>query len=115
LCFGNHLYHLSLPLFDERGIKICDVFGRQADLFDDKNLKISNIMIQFFSKNKAHLSESICVTSDQANFNFVENIASGSSSIAISSDRFSVTGSDWQLLGNSKIFTLNKDVRVSFI
>ncbi|MDR1367062.1 MAG: hypothetical protein LBJ13_04145 [Puniceicoccales bacterium] len=115
LCLGSHLYHFSLPLFDEHGTKICDIFGRQADLFDDKNLKISNITIRFFLKNKASSSKSICITSDQANFNFVENIATGSGSIAISSDEFSVTGSEWQLSGNSKIFTLNKDVHVSFI
>ncbi|MDR1907212.1 MAG: LPS export ABC transporter periplasmic protein LptC [Puniceicoccales bacterium] len=118
LCFSNSLYHFSLPFFNEHGIKICDIFGRQADLSDDKNLKISDINIQNIPKNAIENATEpgykVSVTSEQAIINPQENIAMGKGLITISSDEFLATGSDWQFSGNSKNFTLNKNVQVFF-
>ncbi|MDR2812886.1 MAG: hypothetical protein LBB05_03830 [Puniceicoccales bacterium] len=114
LCFSDNLHYFLLPLFDEHGAKICDVSGRQVDLIDSRNFKVLDITIQIFSKNKTDPSQSICITSDQANVNSMENIATGSGFITISSDEFSATGSDWKFFGNSKNFILNKNVQVLF-
>jgi hypothetical protein len=114
LCFGNNLYHFSLPLFDERGVKICTISGKRADLIDSENFNLSDITIQFFSKDKANPRGEIYVTSDRANINSAKNIAAGGGFITIFSDEFSATGNDWQFSGNSKNFTLNKNVQVFF-
>jgi hypothetical protein len=113
-CYGGCLHRFSLPLFDGYGTKICDIFGRRADLSDEKNLKIFDILIQISSKQGADPSKKICVRSDRANVNPMENIASGDGFIAISSDEFSATGSDWRFSGNAKNFTLNKNAQVFF-
>ncbi|MDR1591204.1 MAG: hypothetical protein LBR92_04410 [Puniceicoccales bacterium] len=114
LCLSNNLYHFSLPLFDEHGVKICNISGKQADLIDSKIFKVSDITIQFFSKGKVDPPEEIHITSDQANVDSTKNVANGDGFIAISNDEFSATGSNWQFFGNSKNFTLNKDVQVLF-
>ncbi|MDR0740670.1 MAG: hypothetical protein LBF34_03100 [Puniceicoccales bacterium] len=114
LCFGNNLYHFSLPLFDECGVKICTISGERADLMDNENFDLSDIMIQFFSKNKTNPTEEICIMSDRAKINSTKNIASGGGFITISSDEFFAKGDDWQFSGNSKNFTLNRNVQVFF-
>jgi hypothetical protein len=112
--FANTLHRFSLPFFDENGTKICDIFGRQADTMDSKNLKVSDMVIQIFPKNEGGLGQKTSITSEQANINFVENWASGTGFISISNNEFSATGSDWQLLGNFKNFILNKNAQVFF-
>jgi hypothetical protein len=113
-CFGGNLYRFSLPLFDERGVKICVISGERADLIDGENFNLSDITIQFFPKDKTNSTEEICVMSDRANVNSAKNTVAGSGFITISGDEFFAKGDDWQLSGNSKNFILNKNVQVFF-
>jgi hypothetical protein len=113
-CFSDSLYHFSITLFDRCGTKICDIFGQRADLFGDKNLKIFDICIENISQNTTKSNGAISIRSDQATINPMETFATGKGFISISSDEFSANGSDWQFSGDSKKFTLNKNVQVFF-
>ncbi|MDR3317545.1 MAG: hypothetical protein LBS71_01925 [Puniceicoccales bacterium] len=116
--YGDQLHRFSLPFFNERGTKICDIFGRRADLSDNKSLKLFDINIQTFSKTKDDPSHNISIMSDQAMINPLEHRASGNGFIVISNREFSASGNDWQFLGDiqndSKNFTINKNVQVFF-
>jgi hypothetical protein len=113
-CFGNNLYHFSLPLFDKLGTKICDIFGQRADLSDGKILKISDICIRNISQNAAKSDYTVSIASDQAIINPSEILAMGKGFISISSDEFSANGSDWQFSGKLKKFTINENVQALF-
>ncbi|MDR2807179.1 MAG: LPS export ABC transporter periplasmic protein LptC [Puniceicoccales bacterium] len=109
------VYRFSLPLFDKCGVKICDIYGRQADLSNDKALNVSDISMQTSSKDEKTIPK-IFVISDQATVNPQDNKASGNGFIAITNanGEFSATGQKWEFLGDSKSFTLNENVQVFF-
>jgi lipopolysaccharide export system protein LptC len=110
---GSNLYRFSLPLFDEQGKKICSIYGRKADLSDDKIFKISDIMIQTFSENEKNIPK-LFIMSDQAVLNIQDNSAFGDGFIAVTGGEFSATGQKWKFTENGKKFTLDKNVQVFF-
>jgi hypothetical protein len=105
--FGNSLYQFSLPFFDQQGEKVFDIFGKKADFIDNTKFKVSDFWVQMIAQRAT-------ITSDQASISVAENCVSGDDSVAIASDDFFATGSDWKFSGDSKNFTFNKDVQVIF-
>lgn len=112
---GNgNLYNFSLPLFDINGLKICDIFGKNADVSNENSFKISDIKIQTFEQLQNQDIPSFLILSDQADISSSENVAYGSGFIAISNANFSATGTDWKFSGNQKHFVINSNVQVFF-
>lgn len=109
---GDSLHRFTMPLFDPKGFKICDIFGQKATVIDPNRYRVTDISIT--TPHQQSTFPDFSIISDQADINVQKNEIFGDGFIAISNPLFSATGKRWCLEGNNKNFTLNENVQVFF-
>jgi hypothetical protein len=105
-------------MFDEHGNKIWQCWGEQVYYVTERNIRIEQLRIDWFSENAAHEADMV-IRSAQAQVSLPECRAEGKPLLTVTNPGYTILGEDWLWEGKNKtrdcarIF-IRKNAHVSF-
>jgi lipopolysaccharide export system protein LptA len=101
-----------LPSFDERGVRIWDARGTEAEIFPDtQRLHVRNLYVRLFDSPDGSTLKA-ALESPVAEFNAAENCLAGTDFIHVVGSLFTAVGGQWTFFGEDHSLILERDVQV---